>query len=297
MLAANMQKIIHKCGKGPDHAQDLTREEADVAFRTIVRGEATPLQVGGFLIALRTKGETGVEIASCARALRELLPPAAGPFDLDLPCYAGKAKTFRAVPAAALVLKAAGVRVCVHTYDDAPGRQGMGPLLEALEVPYQRVPDRLHEILELRKELGVRSIFNVGARLLDPGRVGRHLVSITHQPYFEKLKSALTELGERALIFQGSEGETEAPYHGVVKALHVPGDYATYRPEDSGLTRPRIEEIGSGSVEDEVAITKRVLAGEKGPHRTIVLMTAAAGFCAARDVAFAEALKTVAKQI
>jgi len=286
-----MQKVIHKAGKGPDHALDLTREEAESAFRAIVSGTATPLQVGGFFIALRTKGETGTEIAAYARVLRESMAPSPGG-DLDLPCYAGKSKTFRAIPAAIAIMEAAGVRVRAHTYDDAPGRQATGDLLDALGIAHEKVErfhPRLFELLELRKELGVRSITNVAARLVDPGRVGRHLISISHAPYFEKFRAALEELGERAIIVQGSEGEPEAPYHGVLKVLRVPGGEATYRPEDFGLPRPRLEQIAAGTLEEEAAITRRILAGEPLPHRTISLMTAAAGIAAAMDTPFEEA--------
>lgn len=294
-----MQRLIHKAGKGPDHAQDLTREEADAAFRAIVSGRATPLQVGGFLIALRTKGETATEIAAYARVLREGLPPSEGA-DLDLPCYAGKQKTWRAVPAAVALLRRAGLRVRVHAYDDAPGRQGTGDLLDALGIerdPVERLHPRLWELLELRKELGVRSITNVAARLLDPGRVGRHLISISHQPYFEKFRAALEELGETGVILLGSEGEPEAPYHGVIKALRVPGGYETWRPEDVGLRRPRAEELAAGSVEEEAEITRRVLAGEDLPHRTIALMTAAAGLVAARGGTFESWVSRLRSQI
>jgi anthranilate phosphoribosyltransferase len=291
-----MQRLIHKAGKGPDHALDLTRDEAESAFRAIVSGTATPLQVGGFLIALRTKGETGTEIAAYTRVLREGTAPVT-PADLDLPCYAGKSKTFRAIPAAILIMRAAGVSVCAHTYDDAPGRQGTGHLLDALDVPHQKVErfhPRLYDLLELRKELGVRSITNVAARLVDPARVGRHLISVSHAPYFDKFRAALEELGERAIIVQGSEGEPEAPYHGVLKVLHVPGGAATYRPEDFGLPRPRLEEIAAGDVDEEAALTRRILDGEPLPHRTIALMTAAAGIMSATGVSFEESLERAA---
>ncbi len=279
-----MQRLIHKVGKGPDHAQDLDRDEADAAFRAVVRGEITPLQLGGFLVALRTKGETGVEIAAYARALR-----LGSSVAFAWPCYAGKAKTFRAVPAAALLLKRLGVPFTLHTYDDAPGRHGTGDLLEALGVEHQPVSPRLHELLELRKELGVRSITNVAARLSVAAE--RHFISISHAPYFEKYRVALEELGERGVIVFGSEGEPEAPFHGVVKLLRVPGGYETHRPEDYGLRRPRIEEIPAGTIDEEAAITRRILAGDDLPHRTIAVMTAAAALVAATEIPFAEAVQ------
>jgi len=284
MTGLSLPQIIHKAGKGPDHAQDLLRDEADTAFEAVVGNDLTPLQLGGLLIALRTKGETGVEIASYARALRGQTTAA-----FAWPCYAGKAKTFRAVPAAAILLRRLGVEPLIHVYDDAPGRHGTGALLDALAVPHLKVREfhpRLYELLELRKELGVRSITNVAARLAV--RAPRHFIAISHAPYFEKYRDALAELGEQGLVVMGSEGETEAPYHGVIKSAD-----AVWRPEDFGLRRPRIEEIPAGSVEEEAALSRRVLDGEDLPHRTVVVMTAAAALVAATGITFGDAVARV----
>jgi anthranilate phosphoribosyltransferase len=213
------------------------------------------------------------------------------PVSFAWPCYAGKAKTFRAVPAAALLLKRLGIPFTLHTYDDAPGRQGTGALLDALGVEHQPAPRRLHELLELRKELGVRSITNVAARLSIPAT--RHFIAISHQAYFDKYREALEELGERGVIVMGSEGEPEAPYHGVVKLLRIPGEFETHRPEDYGLRRPRIEEIPAGTIEEEVVLTRRILDGDDLPHRTIAVMTAAAAIAAATDASFRDAVAMV----
>jgi anthranilate phosphoribosyltransferase len=217
---------------------------------------------------------------------------------LSWPCYAGKAKTFRAVPAAAILLSRLGVDACLHTYDDSPGRQGTGELLDVLGVrhlPVDRFHPRLYALLELRKELGVRSITNVAARLAIAA--DRHFISISHAPYFEKYQAALDDLGERGVIALGSEGEPEAPYHGVLKLLRVPGGQEVHRPEDYGLRRPRIEEIPAGTVEEEAAISRRVLAGDDLPHRTIVVMTTAAALSAAADVPFSEAIGCALKAL
>jgi anthranilate phosphoribosyltransferase len=145
---------------------------------------------------------------------------------------------------------------------------------------------RLYDLLELRKELGVRSITNVAARLAV--RAPRHFIAISHAPYFAKYREALRELGEEGLVVMGSEGETEAPYHGVVKS-----ESATWRPEEFGLPRPRIEQIPAATVAEEAALSRRVLDGEPLPHRTVVVMTAAAALVAATGVAFCDAVARV----
>lgn len=296
MAGMRLQEIIHKVGKGPDHAEDLNAEEAEFAMRELLGGRATPLQVGAFLLSMRTKGETALEVAAFARVLREARRPVEAPAGtLDVPAYAGKAKTFHALPAAAVVMAAAGVPVLLHAYNEAPGRVGTGDVLGALGVTgatlashglgYLDVKDyfpRLWEFLELRKEMGVRSVFNVVARLVNPAGARRHLLAITHQPYFEKFRGAFEILGtEKAVIVMGSEGEPEAPFHGVTKAVEVPGGERVYRPEDVGLPRTRPADVPSAGLEEEVRTTERILAGEGIPARNLVLLTAATGLYAA----------------
>jgi anthranilate phosphoribosyltransferase len=299
------QEIIHKVGKGPHHAEDLSAEEAEFAFRFLLDGRATPLQVGGFLLALRAKSETATEVAAFARVLRERRPRVpAPPGTLDVPAYAGKARTFHALPAAAVVLAASGLPVLLHAYNEAPGRLGTGDLLRALGagpgtlerhgLGYLDIRDyfpRLWEFLELRKELGVRSVFNVVARLLDPADARRHLIAITHLPYFEKFRGALEALGaERAAIVMGSEGEPEAPFHGVTRAVEVPGGAErSWRPEDVGLPRTRPADLPAGTLEEELALTRRILAGERLPARHVVVLTAATGlYVGGRAASWAE---------
>lgn len=289
------QEIVHKVGKGPHHAEDLTAEEAEFALRELLEGRATPLQVGAFLLSMRTKGETAAEIAAFTRVLREYRRPVpAPPGVLDVPAYAGKAKTFHALPAAAVVMAAGGLPVLLHAYNEAPGRVGTGEVLAALGVAaetlephglgYLDIRDyfpKLWDFLELRKEMGVRSVFNVIARLVNPAGARRHLLAITHRPYFEKFRGAFEILGaEKAVVVMGSEGEPEAPFHGVTKAVEVPGGEKVYRPEDVGLPRTRPADVASAGPEEEVRLTERILSGEELPALNLVLLTAATGLYA-----------------
>ena len=123
----SMQEFIAKIGKGPKTAKDLTWDEAKRAMKVLIEGEATPAQVGAFLMAMRIKMESVTELASMTATARSYVAPVPIPRELgvvDLPSYAGKQETFHALAAAAIVATAAGASVLMHGYDGIPGRAG-----------------------------------------------------------------------------------------------------------------------------------------------------------------------------
>ena len=139
----SMQEFIAKIAKGPRAAKDLTWDEAKRAMKALIEGDATPAQVGAFLIAMRVKMESVTELASMTAAARSYVAPVPIPRELgvvDLPSYAGKQDTFHALAAAAIVAASAGASVLMHGYDGIPGRAGNAGVLKALGLPIDREP-------------------------------------------------------------------------------------------------------------------------------------------------------------
>ena len=131
----SMQDLIAKIAKGPRAAKDLTWDEAKRAMKALIEGEATPAQVGAFLMAMRIKMESVTELASMTAAARSYVAPVPIPRELgvvDLPSYAGKQETFHALAAAAIVAASAGASVLMHGYDGIPGRAGNAGVLKSL---------------------------------------------------------------------------------------------------------------------------------------------------------------------
>lgn len=130
----SMQELIAKIAKGPRAAKDLTWDEAKQAMKALIEGDATPAQVGAFLMAMRIKMESVTELASMTATARSYVPSVPIPRELgvvDLPSYAGKQDTFHALAAAAIVAASAGASVLMHGYDGIPGRAGNAGVLKA----------------------------------------------------------------------------------------------------------------------------------------------------------------------
>ncbi|HSS30849.1 MAG TPA: hypothetical protein VLL06_07515, partial [Nitrospiraceae bacterium] len=147
-LVMSMQEFIAKIGKGPKTAKDLTWDEAKRAMKVLIEGEATPAQVGGFLMAMRIKMESVTELASMTATARSYVAPVPIPRELgvvDLPSYAGKQETFHALAAAAIVAASAGASVLMHGYDGIPGRPGNAGALKTLGLPIDLEPKAVAE--------------------------------------------------------------------------------------------------------------------------------------------------------
>ena len=229
-----IHEILAKIAKGPKASKDLTWDECKQAMKALIEGEASPAQVGAFLIAMRFKSESVTELAGLTAAARQYVPPLAVSRDLaliDLPAYAGKQDTFHAIIAASIVAVAAGAAVLMHGYDGLPGRPGSAGVLRALGISVdadsKSVTEQvnkqgfayldvglyhppLYRFLEMRQELGVRNVFHPIARLLNPARAAVQVVGLSHPPHFEKTAEALRILGcPRALVIRGVEGDPE----------------------------------------------------------------------------------------
>lgn len=302
-----IQDIIAKIAKGPKASKDLTWEECKQAMKALIEGEATPIQVGAFLIAMRFKMESVTELAALTAAARQYVPPLAVSRDLalvDVPTYAGKQDTFHALIAASIVAVAAGAAVLMHGYDGIPGRPGNAGVLRALGVPVdadlKTVAEELngkgfayldiglyhppvYRFLEIRQELGVRNVFHPIARLLNPARAAVQVVGLSHPPHFEKTAEALRILGcPRALVVRGVEGDPELSASMETRVLELRDERITplgVAPKDFKLAFTPSREMAGFPPDQrkkEADLLRRILRNEvQGGPRNWILMNAA----------------------
>lgn len=301
-----MQEFIAKIAKGPKASKDLTWDEAKRAMQALIEGNATAAQTGAFLVAMRFKMESVTELASFTAAARAYVAPLPVPQELglvDLPSYAGKQDTFHALTGAAILAAAAGGAVLMHGYDGIPGRPGNAAVLKALGIPIDLEPRAvsntlvkhgfayldialyhppLYRFLEMRQELGVRSVFHPIARLLNPARASSQVVGLTHPPHFEKTAEAIRMLGlPRALVVRGVEGDPELSIAMATKVLELRDERITpltLAPKDAGLTLGTSRAMAGYPPEQrekETDLLRRILHNQvAGGQRDWVLLNA-----------------------
>ncbi|MFH0964685.1 MAG: anthranilate phosphoribosyltransferase [Planctomycetota bacterium] len=300
--------ISEAIGKALEGA-DLTSAEAADVMGAIMSGAATDAQIAGFLIALRAKGETAEEIAGCARAMRaKATRIAAGIENLIDTCGTGgdKRGTFNISTAAALVATAAGARVAKHGNRGVSSASGSADVIKALGVKIDLAPARmaeclqnvgiaflfaplLHEAMKYaigpRRELGVRTIFNVLGPLTNPAGARRQILGVYSDSLVELVARALLDLGsERALVVRGEDGLDEMTTCGRTTVCELcDGRTRRYTLDatDLGLPRARHEHQAAKDVSDSADAVKEVLRGTKGPRRDIVALNAAGALWAA----------------
>ncbi|MGD8328345.1 MAG: anthranilate phosphoribosyltransferase [Acidobacteriota bacterium] len=285
---------------------DLTRDDARAAMDVIMRGEATPAQVAGYVVALRMKGETVDEIVGSAEAMRAAAITVQVDVDAEnLVDTAGTggdgAGTINISTAAALVAAGAGVRVAKHGNRSVSSSCGSADVLEALGValiedpeaqarildevgfaflfaPYQH-PAMKHAV-EPRRELGVRTIFNVLGPLTNPARATHQVVGVYDDALVEPLARVLGELGaRRALVVHGDGGLDELSTVGATKVAEWDGsDVTVYEiePLDLGLETAALDSLAGGDPQHNAAAIRAIFAGERGPQADIVALNAAA---------------------
>ncbi len=286
------------------NGNDLNREEARAAMQAIMSGEATPAQVAGYVVALRMKGETVDEIAGSAEAMRAAAVMIDADRD-DLVDTAGTggdgAGTINISTAAALVAAGAGVRVAKHGNRGVSSKCGSADVLEALGVTLVEDPARQAAILEQagfvflfapyqhpamkhavvpRRELGVRTVFNVLGPLTNPAGARRQLVGVYDDALVETLARVLGELGAlRAMVVHGAGGLDELSTAGPTMIAEWDGnDIAVYEiePVDLGLEPAAVTDLTGGDASHNAAAIRSVLQGRGGPHADIVALNAAA---------------------
>ncbi|MBI4512330.1 MAG: anthranilate phosphoribosyltransferase [Deltaproteobacteria bacterium] len=298
--------------------RDLTSEEIAEVMGRIMDGEATPAQIGGFLVGLRMKGETPAEIAGAARAMRARATPIRCPEPeraVDT-CGTGGdgAGTVNVSTLAAIVVAACGVRVAKHGNRALSSRAGSADVLEALGVNITASVPVLERCMAEaniaflfapsfhsatrhaagpRKELGTRTLFNLLGPLTNPAGVGAQVVGVFDASFCEPVASALGLLGaRRAFVVHGEGGLDEVAVRGKtlvsewkdgeVKSYHVtPADFGMGEEDPAGLS--------GGDAAANALIARAVLGGQRGAPRTAVVLEAAVALLAAGAVSdFAE---------
>jgi anthranilate phosphoribosyltransferase len=305
---------------------DLTLAEAREVMREIMRGEATQAQIGAFLTALRMKGETVDEIAGCAQAMREsAIPVKPNRNQLVDTCGTGGdgSGTFNISTTVAFLAAGAGLAVAKHGNRSVSSRCGSADLLQALGVNLELTPEqvakcidevgigflfapKLHPAMKYalapRQEIGLRTIFNILGPLSNPAQAKRQLLGVYHSDLTELMAEVLLALGaEHAFVVHGADALDELSVTGQnkISRLHN-GHIETYYldPQDLGLPRAKLSDLAGGSVEDNAAITKALLAGKDGPKRDVILLNAAAVLIAGgKASSFSEGLKLAAEAI
>ncbi len=288
--------------------RDLTAEEAQAVMDEIMAGEATPAQIGGYLMALRIKGETVEEIVGSARAMRARALKISSRHHLlvDTAGTGGDgAHTFNISTVAALVAAGAGAPMAKHGNRAVSSRCGSADLLQALGVNIEAPPERVRECLDTlgigflfapihhgamrhaigpRRELGVRSIFNIMGPLTNPAGARAQLIGVYDGRLTELLARVLGALGShRALVVHGEDGMDEVSICAPTRVAELAGGSVrgyTLVPEELGLRRAGPESIRGGDIGENARITLEVLRGKKGPERDVVLLNAAAALYA-----------------
>jgi anthranilate phosphoribosyltransferase len=287
---------------------DLTRDEARAVMEEVMRGEATPAQIGGFLVALRLKGETADEIAGCAEAMRAHVL-SVRPQREDLVDTAGTggdgAGTFNISTAAALVAAAAGAGVAKHGNRAVSSSSGSADVLEALgfnlELDAPRIERSIDELgfgflfapahhpamrhaAPVRRELGARTVFNVLGPLTNPAGARAQVVGVYAPELVPTIATVLARLGaRRAFVVHGAGGIDELSPAGPNLVCEVRGGRTRRReidPQDFGVPRCRPSDLAGGSPADNARTIREIFAGSNGPKREAVLLNAAGAIAA-----------------
>jgi anthranilate phosphoribosyltransferase len=289
--------------------ESLKESEASGAMELIMRDEATPSQIAGFIVALRLKGETVDEIAGLARTMRSM----ATPIDVDDAgslldtCGTGGdgSGSFNISTLSAIVAAACGARVAKHGNRAASSTCGSADVLEALGVRIDLPPAGVAACIREagigflfapvfhpsfrfaavpRRELGIRTVFNVLGPLCNPAGAGRQALGVPEQKLAEKMADVLARLGvERALVLH-AEGLDELSTTGPSLVIEMlGGERRSYQldPLELGLRRASRDELRGGGPAENATIAREVLEGAGGPRRDIVLLNASAALRAA----------------
>ena len=296
---ADIKTTIAKLAAG----EKLSRAEAEAAFGTIMSGEATPVQIGSFLMGLRVRGETVEEISGAVATMRDKMTKVEAPADaIDIVGTGGDASgSYNISTASAFVVAGAGVPVAKHGNRALSSRSGAADTLTALGVKIDIGPDLIarcireagigfmfapahHSAMKhvgpARAELGFRTVFNLIGPLSNPASVKRYLLGVLSPDWVEPLANVLMNLGaERAWVVHGHGGLDEISPAGETEVASVENGRVrvfTIRPEDAGLRRRSVEEIRGGDAAHNAEALLAVLGGAESAYRDTVLLNAGA---------------------
>jgi len=301
----NMQTAI----RAVSEHRDLTMDEMTAVMRLVMKGEATPAQVGGFLMGLRMKGETVDEITAAARVMRELVSPVVvDPAGLVDTCGTGgdATGTFNISTAAAFVVAAAGGKVAKHGNRSVSSKSGSADVLEAAGVNIELSPQQVAHCINKvgvgfmfaprhhgamkhaigpRREMGVRTIFNLLGPLTNPAGAPCQVVGVFDEQWLEPLALVLGRLGSRhVLVVHAEDGLDEISIATMTHVVELrAGQISRYTvsPGDFAMEVAGIETLAVGSAVESLDIIHEIFAGHRGPAADIVALNAGAALYAA----------------
>lgn len=302
--------------------EDLSEGWMIDVMNMVMGGEATPAQIASFITALRMKGETVEEITGAARVMRERVTPirVGKVIDIDREdinvdqetildtCGTGGSGTrsFNISTTVALIVSACGVKVAKHGNRSVSSACGSADVLEALgvnlDVPKEIVENCISEIgvgflyapalhgamkyaIGPRKEIGIRTIFNVLGPLTNPAGADRQVLGVYRESLVDLLARVLANLGcRRGYVVHGLDGMDEVTLTGPTRVAEIKNGemlLSTIEPEDFGFVRCQLSDLQGGDAEENAAIIRSILSGQSGPKRDVVVLNAAFALAAA----------------
>ncbi len=319
MITELIQKLVDR--------QDLSPVEAGAAMEEILTGSASEAQMAGFLMALRTKGETSDELVGFARVMREKAEPFWDGEVLAVldTCGTGgdHSGTFNISTAAAFVVAGAGLRVAKHGNRSATSRCGSADVMEALGIDIQLPIPRLRaavsdvgigflfaqrfhlsmkHVAPVRTQLKVRTVFNILGPLANPAGARFQVVGVFSPAVQRLMATALSGLGvDRAFVVHSAEGVDEISISHPTQVVESRGGEIrsfTLSPEDFGISAVSGDTLRGGDAPENASIIESILKGERGPRRDVVLMNAAAAIVAGGAASeFREAFRVAANSV
>lgn len=311
MIKEAIYKVVNK--------EDLTYDMAVEVMDEIMSGKATQIQISSFLTALRMKGETIEEITACAAGMRKHAVRLLHDMDvLEIVGTGGdEANTFNISTTSSFVVSAAGIPVAKHGNRSVSSKCGAADVLEALGVKITISPEESAEILNkigicfmfaqkyhssmkyvapVRKELGIRTVFNILGPLTNPAGANMQLLGVYEEALVEPLAKVLLNLGvKRGIVAYGQDGLDEISLSAKTTCCEIrDGKLRSFvlNPQDYGFELCSKQDLVGGEPAENAQITRAILNGEKGPKRDAVVLNSAACIYMAKDnLTFKEAIK------
>ena len=297
---SDLKPFINKVATG----SPLTRDEAEQAFTIMMSGQATPAQIGGFLMSLRVRGETIDEITGAVASMRKkMLPVEADENAIDIVGTGGdQSGSYNVSTATAFVVAGAGVPVGKHGNRALSSKSGAADALAALGVNIDATPETIGRCIKevglgfmfapthhsamrhvgpARVELGTRTIFNILGPLSNPAGITKQLIGVFSPEWVVPIAKVLQGLGSKSLWVVHGSGMDELTTAGETQVAALKnGELTTFivTPEDAGLKRVTMDDLRGGNPQQNAEALREVLDGKHGAYRDIVLLNAAAAF-------------------
>ena len=300
MNKSNIQNILHKV----IHRENLSADEMTEIMQALMEGQLTAAQIGGFLVGMRMKGETIIELVAAVKVLRNIMIPVSisGTHIVDIVGTGGdQANTFNVSTASAFVVAAAGGCVAKHGNRSVSSSSGSADVLEAAGVNLMLTPQQvaicaeqigvgfifapLHHLamkyaLEPRKELGIRTFFNLIGPLTNPANAPNQLVGVFSKQWVEPLAEVLRQLGSsRAMVVHAADGVDEISNNAETFVAELKqGNISTYTlcPEQFGIVRSSLNNLKVASVTESLHMLQQALQNQVGPARDIIALNSGA---------------------